>query len=173
MKRSEIEAILNNVELDAAARIDQIMAVHGRDTTAWQQERATLTQERDDARASGTAHADYDAVAAERDELRAYKADREFGDRFAAVVGGAKFANEYTEKGVRRDFAAALSDAGNKDKTDADIYAGIVHGHESEYFVAKPRIIMPAPQGGKLPKDEFQAYTDQKYKDDPYYKPKG
>ena len=37
MKRSEIEAILNNADLDAAARIDQIMAVHGRDTTAWQQ----------------------------------------------------------------------------------------------------------------------------------------
>ena len=71
---------------------------------------------------------------------------------------------------MRRDFAAALSDAGNKDKTDADIYAGIVKGHESEYFVGKPRIIMPAPQGGKLPKDEFQAYTDQKYKDDPFYK---
>lgn len=172
MKRSEIEAILNNSDLDAPARLDQIMGLHGRDTEAWNQERATLTQERDDARTAGSAHADYDQIVAERDELKAYKSEREMGDRFAAVVGENKFKNGYTEKGVRADFVAALTDEANKGKTDADIYAGIVKGHENEYFEGKVHIIMPPPDGGKPPVDAFRAYADEKYKGDPFYHPK-
>lgn len=171
MKRSEIEAILNNSELDASARLDQIMSLHGRDTEAWNQERTTLTQERDDARTAGAAHADYDQIVTERDELKAYKADREMGDRFAAVVGESKFKNSYTEKGVRADFVTALADEANKGKTDADIYAGIVNGHENEYFEGEVHIIMPTPEGGKPPVDAFRAYADEKYKGDPFYHP--
>lgn len=170
MKRTEIEAILNNADLDAGARLDQIMTLHGKDATAWQQERATLTQERDDARAKGETFKDYDDIVKERDELKAYKADRESGDRFSAVVGGAKFRNSYTEKGVKADFLNAVNDEANKGKTDEDIYAAIVKGHENEYFEGKVNIIMPKPSDGGAPKSDIEAYLDQRYKDNPYYK---
>ena len=121
MKRSEIEAILNNAEIDNATRLDQIMSIHGADANTWNQDRANLTKERDEARQAGNAHSDYDQIVAERDELRAYRDEREMSDRFAKVVSGAKFKNTYTEKGVMGDFVKALGDDQNKGKTDEEI----------------------------------------------------
>lgn len=169
MKRSEIEAILNNAELDNAARLDQIMSIHGADANTWNQDRANLTRERDEARQAGNAHSDYDQIVKERDDLRAYKAEREIGDRFTAVVSGAKFKNSYTEKGVLGDFVKAIGDEKNKGKTDEDIFGEIVKGHESEYFEGRHQIMMPKPQP-QQPRSDLQAYLDEKYKDNPWYK---
>lgn len=169
MKRSEIEAILNNAELDNAARLDQIMSIHGVDANTWNQDRANLTRERDEARQAGNAHSDYEQVVKERDELRAYKAEREIGDRFTAVVSGAKFKNAYTEKGVLGDFVNAIGDEKNKGRTDEDIFGEIVKGHESEYFEGRHQIMMPKPQS-QQPRSDLQAYLDEKYKDNPWYK---
>lgn len=169
MKRSEIEAILNNAELDNATRLDQIMSIHGADANTWNQDRANLTKERDEARQAGNAHSDYDQIVAERDELRAYRDEREMSDRFAKVVSGAKFKNTYTEKGVMGDFVKALGDDQNKGKTDEEIFGEIVKGHEAEYFEGRHQIIMPPPSA-KTPRSDLQAYLDEKYKDNPWYK---
>lgn len=169
MKRSEIESILNNSELDNAAKLDQIMKIHGVDTNAWNQDRDTLTRERDEARQAGTAHSDYDQIVKERDDLKAYKAEREIDDRFTAVVSGAKFKNAYTEKGVLGDFVKAIGDEKNKGRTDEDIFGEIVKGHESEYFEGRHQIMMPKPQP-QQPRSDLQAYLDEKYKDNPWYK---
>lgn len=179
MKREELLAIINDSEKTAEEKRDAIMALNGADITRERDKAAKLEEritslEGDIVTANEAAgkHSDYDAVVKERDELLAEKADRGMQDRFAAVLGGQKPKNEYTKAGLYAAFKEALASEESKDKTDADILAGIVGDKSGELFENPVRISMsgvnPNVNAGT---DDVKAYMDEMYKNNPFYSP--
>ena len=85
--------------------------------------------------------------------LRAYKEDREYGDRFTAAVGDKKFVNDVTANHVRSGFIAAAKDPANEGKTDADLLTVALGGKEADYLKSKVSISMTPmqmmPRGGE------------------------
>ena len=61
----------------------------------------------------------------------AERAEKSIRERFGAVTGGAEFLNSYTRDGVLAEFRAAVSDAANAGRSDAEIYRDITDGQES------------------------------------------
>lgn len=61
----------------------------------------------------------------------AERAEKSIRERFGAVTGGAEFLNSYTRDGVLAEFRAAVSDAANAGRSDAEIYREITDGQES------------------------------------------
>ena len=172
MKREELLAIINDSEKTAEEKRDAIMALNGADITRERDKAAKLEEritslEGDIATANEAAgkHSDYD-------ELLAEKADRGMQDRFAAVLGGQKPKNEYTKAGLYAAFKEALASEESKDKTDADILAGIVGDKSGELFENPVRISMsgvnPNVNAGT---DDVKAYMDEMYKNNPFYSP--
>ena len=68
-------------------------------------------------------------------EYEEKEADRVLSERFSTVSEKDNFFNELTRQGIENEFRAALQDKDNKDKSDIDIYQGIIEGREN--------IIMP------------------------------
>lgn len=101
------------------------------------------------------------AIDEELTSLREYKRGREYGDRFAAVVGDKKFVNDVTREHVFNKFTAAADDQANEGKTDADIFTAITDGKDAEWFASKVGITItpsnprtgdgdPSPNGIKM-----------------------
>ncbi len=61
---------------------------------------------------------------AQADESRV--AMQQLKTRFDEASGGRIFVNEITQRGVFDEFCAAVSDADNAEKSDAELYAGLV-----------------------------------------------
>lgn len=173
MKREDVLAILENTELDNAAKLQGILDMNGADVngknkrikeleeaatgrkTAWEAERAK--------------YQDYDTILKERDALKAEKEEKAFEERFSTVLGENKPKNDFTRKGLIDLFRTEIAKKENQGKEDSDIFGTIVKGHEAEYFESKLRLNMtPANPNIKKP-TTTEAYLDEMYKDNPWY----
>ena len=170
MKREEIDSILKNADLDDGGKIDAILNLRGAEVNAANKRYSDLEGKYNDAVAAGESHKDYDAIKAEVETLRAEKADRAMSDRFTAVVGGKKFVNTFTADGVKKAFSDALALPENEGKTDEEIYASISDGKEAEWYESPVRVRM-TPAAGKVDApNQREAYLDEKYANNPFYK---
>ena len=68
-------------------------------------------------------------------------------------------------------FKTAISDEANKEKKDADIWAGIVGGKEAELFDGVSIQMHGVNTQISAQTDEIKAYMDEAYKNNPFYKP--
>ena len=170
MKREEIDQILNNADLDNAAKIDAILNIRGTEVNAHNARYKQLEDAHNALVASSEAHKDYDAIKAEVETLRAEKADRAMSDRFNAVVGGKKFLNTYTAEGVKKAFVDALALEENKGKTDADVFAVLEKDHESEWYGSSVTVRMTPGAGRINAPGSIDSFLDEKYANNPFYK---
>lgn len=156
-------------------QINEIMTDHGAVVNAAKNGMTELQEKVADLEGQLTARADYDTIKSELETLRAgqpaideeltslreYKRGREYGDRFAAVVGDKKFVNDVTREHVFNKFTAAADDQANEGKTDADIFTAITDGKDAEWFASKVGITItpsnprtgdgdPSPNGIKM-----------------------
>jgi hypothetical protein len=164
MKREEIEAILNDAELDTAAKVDAILNKRGAEVSAEKTRYQALETKYNDAVTAAESYKDYDALKTEVETLRAEKADREMGDRFSTVVDGKKFVNTYTADGVRKAFIDALALPENEGKTDAEVYASIsADGKDAGWYAGTVKFSTTPPSGQVKTPTSFEAYIDELY----------
>lgn len=144
-------------------QIDEIMSDHGAVVNAAKNGMTELQAKVTTLEDQLAAHADYDAIKSELDtfragqpaidqelkELRDWKRGREYGDRFAAVVGDKKFVNGVTRDHAFGLFTAAVDDPANEGKTDSDIFAAVTEGKDAEWFASKVGIVMTPSQPNK------------------------
>lgn len=179
MKREDILAILNDAEKSAEEKRDAILALNGEDIA---REKSKTTQAEDRIKAlegelaterdNGKKYADYDQIVAERDGLLTEKAERETEQRFKTVLGDSRPKNEYTRAGLYAAFKEALKAEDNKDKTDADIFNGIVGDKHADLFHDNVSISMHGVNTQvSANTDELRQYLDDKYKNNPFYTP--
>lgn len=156
-------------------QINEIMNDHGAVVNAAKNGMTDLQAKVTELESKLATHADYDTIKSELEtlragqpaideeltSLRAYKKDREYGDRFTAVVGEKKFVNEVTREHVFGKFTAAVADPANEGKTDSDIFAAVTEGKDAEWFASKVGITIapsnprtgdgdPSPNGIKM-----------------------
>ena len=87
------------------------------------------------------------ALEAARSELEMLRAEVE--RRFEAAAGDREFLHEYVRKGLLADFAAALEDAANAGKSDAEVFSALTR--EKNCFAAQnPPPPLPAPEAAEL-----------------------
>ena len=169
MKREKIDQILNNADLDNAAKIDAILNIRGEEVNAHNARYKQLEDDYNALVASSEAHKDYDAIKAEVETLRAEKADRAMSDRFNAVVGGKKFLNTYTADGVKKAFVDALALEENKGKTDAEIFAKLEEGKGPEWYGSSVRFSMTPSAGHIETPNNAEDYVSAKHENNPWY----
>lgn len=91
--------------------------------------------------------------------------------RFNTVLGERTFANDYTRNGIFGEFEKAVGADENKGKSDKEILDSIVNDDKG----VKPGIFASMNRGGQMhgmggtPSGD-QAYLDDFYKNNPYYK---
>ncbi|MBQ9757160.1 MAG: hypothetical protein IJW15_01925 [Clostridia bacterium] len=93
--------------------------------------------------------------------LQSEKQQREkaLKERFAAVVGEAKFLNEFTEKGVFEEFLKSLENPENQERTDNEIFTALTSGKENlfDQRAEVPRIVSSTTGfGGELEDGEIR-----------------
>ena len=87
------------------------------------------------------------ALEAARSELEMLRAEVE--RRFKAAAGDREFLHEYVRKGLLADFAAALEDAANAGRSDAEVFSALTR--EKNCFAAQnPPPPLPAPEAAEL-----------------------
>ena len=87
------------------------------------------------------------ALEAARAELETLRAEVE--RRFEAAAGNREFLHEYVRKGLLADFAAALEDAANAGRSDAEVFSALTR--EKNCFAAQnPPPPLPAPEAAEL-----------------------
>ena len=86
------------------------------------------------------------ALEAARSELEMLRAEVE--RRFEAAAGNREFLHEYVRKGLLADFAAALEDAANAGKSDAEVFSALTR--EKNCFAAQNPPPLPAPEAAEL-----------------------
>jgi hypothetical protein len=174
MKREDILAILENAELDNSARLQKILDLNGNDINAKNQRIKTL----EDAAATHAAeleaergkYKDYDSIVQERNTLKAEKERKAFEDRFTSVLGNNKPKNEFTKKGLIDLFESELAKPENAEKKDSEIFEGMIKGKEKEFFEANVRLNMSHTNPSIKRPENTEAFLDEMYKDNPYYK---
>lgn len=175
MKREDVLAILENQELDNDARVTQILNMRG-DEIKGKNDRikeleGVVTQKDTDYTTLTEKYKDYDAILQERDNLVAEKAENALKSRFSSVLGDRKPKNTYTREGLENAFRAEVAKEENAEKTDADIFNTIVGGKETELFEGAVTVNMTPINPDVKPPTEVQAFLDNEYKDNPFYKP--
>lgn len=161
-------------------QIEAVMTEHGKAMTPVIGDKTTLSARVTELEGQLAGYADYESIKQENESLRAgneelvtlraYKEDREYGDRFATAVGDKSFVNDVTRDHVRAGFIAAAKDTDNEGKSDADLLTAAIGGKEAEYFKSKVSITMtPAKQQKSF--DDVKAVQDAKYGKSPFYKP--
>ncbi len=84
-------------------------------------------------------------MAADEEARRRAEVER----RFEAAAGEREFLHEYVRKGLLADFAAALEDAANAGKSDAEVFSALTR--EKNCFAAQnPPPPLPAPEAAEL-----------------------
>ena len=84
-------------------------------------------------------------MAADEEARRRAEVER----RFKAAAGNREFLHEYVRKGLLADFAAALEDAANAGKSDAEVFSALTR--EKNCFAAQnPPPPLPAPEAAEL-----------------------
>ena len=174
MKREDILAILEDAESDNSAKMQKILDMHGTDLTAKNATIRTLEEaaktHADAIEAERAKYKDYDAIVQERDALKAEKDTRAFAERFNTVLGNNKPKNDFTKDGLINLFREATAKPENEGKKDDEIFAKIIEGREKELFDAPVRFTMtPTNPAIKTP-SETQAYLDEIYAKNPFYK---
>lgn len=105
-------------------------------------------------------------------EEAAVRARAEITGRFDKALGDRKFAHEYIRNGVLADFEKALSDESNKGKSDVEIFDSLTKDEKG----VKAGLFESQNKGGAMrgfghvPNGD-QAYLDDYYKNNPFYKP--
>ena len=155
-------------------QIEAVMKAHGTVMTTVIGDKNALSTRVTELEGQLAGYSDYDTIKQENETLRAgneelvtlraYKEDREYGDRFATAVGDKSFVNDVTRDHVRAGFIAAAKDTANEGKSDADLLTAAIGGKEAEYFKSKVSITM-TPSVGTLGKG---TETDGKFKLVPY-----
>lgn len=114
----------------------------------------------EDARAAlEVARAELETLRAEVERFRAGEQARMAADeearrraeverRFEAAAGNREFLHEYVRKGLLADFAAALEDAANAGKSDAEVFSALTR--EKNCFAAQNPPPLPAPEAAEL-----------------------
>lgn len=178
MKREEVLAIINDENKSAEEKRDAIMTLNGADITREKNAANSLSEkikslESDLAgeREKASKYSNYDEIVKERDGLIAEKAERGIQDRFATCLGSKKPKNDFTKSGLYEAFKTAISDEANKEKKDADIWAGIVGGKEAELFDGVSIQMHGVNTKISAQTDEIKAYMDEAYKNNPFYSP--
>lgn len=174
MKREDVLKILENTELDNDAKINQILNMRGTElnetNTRIKTLQDTLTQKENEVAQLTDRYKDYDTILNERNTLAEEKAEKARQERFSVVLGENKPKNDYTREGLYNAFNTALAKEENAEKADADIFASIIDGKETELFEGKVAINMTPINPDVKPLTETQAYLDSVYKGNPYYK---
>ena len=84
-------------------------------------------------------------MAADEEARRRAEVER----RFEAAAGDREFLHEYVRRGLLADFAAALEDAANFGKSDAEVFSALTR--EKNCFAAQnPPPPLPAPEAAEL-----------------------
>ena len=168
MKREE----LKNLGL-TDDQIDQVMTMHGTGitrekgkATEWETKYNDLVAQNQQ---NTEKYANYDHDMEELAALRTYKDGVEFDKRFTAAVGDKKFVNDVTRNHVFGQFTEAAKDPSNEGKTDSDILAPLMAGHEEEYLKGRVTVTM-TPAATIHQTDELKAIQDEKYGKSPFYK---
>ena len=168
MKREE----LKNLGL-TDDQIDQVMTMHGTGitrekgkATEWETKYNDLVAQNQQ---NTEKYANYDHDMEELAALRTYKDGVEFDKRFTAAVGDKKFVNDVTRNHVFGQFTEAAKDPSNEGKTDSDILAPLMAGHEEEYLKGKVTVTM-TPAATISQTDELKAIQDEKYGKSPFYR---
>ncbi|MBO4941679.1 MAG: hypothetical protein J6D15_05710 [Clostridia bacterium] len=86
------------------------------------------------------------------------KRAEEMKNRFAAVVGEAKFLNAFTEKGVFEEFSKALENPENQERSDSEIFAQLTTAENLfDQRAEVPHIVASTMGfGGELEKGEIR-----------------
>jgi hypothetical protein len=174
MKREDVLAILEDENLDNAAKLQRILDINGTDING---KNARIRELEDAAGTHATQlqaerdrYKDYEAILQERDALKTEKEKRVFDDRFSAVLGKNVPKNDFTRAGLEEMFKGELAKPENASKKDADIFATMISGKEKEFFDSPIRLNMtPSNPAAKIPTDT-ESYIDEVYRDNPYYK---
>lgn len=168
MKREE----LKNLGL-TDDQIDQVMTMHGTGitrekgkATEWETKYNDLVAQNQQ---NAEKYANFDKDMEELAALRTYKDGVEFDKRFTAAVGDKKFVNDVTRNHVFGQFTEAAKDPSNEGKSDSDILAPLLEGHEEEYLKGKVTVTM-TPSAPTVKQDELKAIQDEKYGNSPFYK---
>lgn len=176
MKREEIMAILEDAGQDNATKLQNILNLNGADINSHKQRIKTL----EDAAANHSAeleaergkYKDYDTILQERDALKSEKEAIEFESRFSEVLGKNKPKNDFTKNGLIDLFKGEIAKDENKGKPDSEIFAAMVKGKEAEYFEPSVRINMSPINPAVQTPTNTEAYLDELYKNNPFYKTK-
>ncbi len=82
----------------------------------------------------------------------------EMKNRFAAVVGEAKFLNDFTEKGVFEEFSKAIENPENQERSDSEIFAQLTMAENLfDQKAEVPHIVASTMGfGGELEKGEIR-----------------
>lgn len=174
MKREEVLAILENAEMDNSAKLQSILNLNGTDINAKNQRIKAL----EDAAATHATeleternkYKDYDSIVQERDTLKAEKEAKEFEGRFSEAMGKNKPKNDFTKNGLIDLFKSELQKPENQGKQDSEIFANMVKGKETEYFESSVRLNMTPINPAIQKPTNTEAYLDELYKNNPYYK---
>lgn len=180
MKREEVKSIIPNITDE---QLGQIMDLHGADIERQKQTIATLTTERDTARTQlGEANKKlegYDPewkTKAEQAENNAKAQVAELQSDFAAqsAVSGVKFSSESAKKAFLSDLKAKKLPLQEGKLLGFDDY--LKSYKESDPGAFAPEKAAPTVTvGGKgqAPAASNQSFLDNKYKNNPFYHPKG
>lgn len=160
-------------------QIDAIMDVNGRDINAAKDGKDAAILEAATLRDQLSRYADYDQLQqevvslregnTELASLREYKDQREYGDRLATAMGDQKFVNDVTRDHVFGKFMEAAKDPANSEKKDEELLKSILDGHEGEYIKGKVTVTMTPTASTTENVDDFKAYMDKKYANNPFY----
>lgn len=180
MKREEVKSIIPNITDE---QLGQIMDLHGADIEHQKQQITTLTTERDAARTQlGEANKklegydpDWKTKAAEA-ENKAKAQVAELQSDFAAqsAASGVKFSSESAKKAFLADLKAKKLPLQEGKLLGFDDYLADYKKNDPGAFVpekATPTITVGGK--GQAPVSNAQTYLDNKYKNNPFYHPKG
>lgn len=175
MKREDVLTILENQELDSAAKLQAIMDMNGTDVNAKnariRELEAQATNHATELTTERERYKDYDAILQERDTLLKEKQDRAYTDRFNAVLGKNTPKNDFTRKGMEALFRDELAKEENQGKEDVDIFNAMTEGKEKEWFDNPIQLNMaPINPNAKTP-NKTEDYIHNMYKDNPFYNP--
>ena len=127
-----------------------------------------LPAEEDARTALEAARAELEVLRAEVERFRAGEQARMAADaearrraeverRFKAAAGDREFLHEYVRKGLLADFAAALEDAANAGKSDAEVFSALTR--EKNCFAAQnPLPPLPAPEAAELERQRRRGF---------------
>lgn len=180
MKREEVKGIIPGITDE---QLGQIMDLHGADIERQKQQITTLTTERDAARTQlGEANKklegydpDWKQKAAEAEnQAKAQVAQLQSDFAAQSAAAGVRFSSESARKAFLADLKAKKLPLQEGKLLGFEDYLADYKKNDPGAFVpekAAPTITVSGK--GRAPASDARTYLDNKYKDNPFYHPKG